>query len=207
MFLSKSSLDHDFSYFDLEVNYEITNFEANINDIDFLTQHQITLDQDIYQEVANELSSIGSTIPLSSVHRLIDFKKKMAAATITAYWQTFGQIAIISSLVIFLILFCLIFRYAHHCSCGRKPNEPSAEMEMHSVPPNTPMVSPTPYSDSKAESLWLAFIRSKFGESIDHSTRDELFAEVGSTPFLSQPSTSTPSQPREKKKKKKIEDE
>ena len=91
---------------------------------------------------------------MSSVHRIIEFNKRLAKADAVAFWQTFSEWVIIGIIIILTITFFFLCRYGLCDVCSkRKTTTPTTadEQEMQSMNPNASQSSPTPLSNELFE--------------------------------------------------------
>ena len=127
---------------------------------------------------------------MSSVHRIIEFNKRLAKADAVAFWKTFSELFIIGIIIILIINCFLIFRYGLCDVCSkRKTTTPTTadEQEMQSMNPNASQSSPTPLSNELFEQFYGRMMY-RMGNPVFATTPD--------------PATATTS----KKKKKRTED-
>ena len=190
LFLSKSPLKHNFGFTDLNLNYQYKSCATDLQQLQLLSKSKYHLEPSIYNDVKKSLDKVGSKLPMSSVHRIIEFNKRLAKADAVAFWKTFSQFFLIWIIIILLICAFFIFRYGLCTVCVKSKPTTNDEQELQTMNPTT---SPTPFSDELFEQFYGQMMY-RLGTPATHPT--------GCTAAISDPTTATTS----KKKKKWIDD-
>ena len=157
LFLAKSPLDHNFGFTDLNLNFKYDSYSTDLTQLELLSQHDYHLEESIYQDVKKSLDKVGSKLPMSSVHRIIEFNKRLAKADAVAFWKTFSEWFIIGIIVILTITLFFLCRYGLCDVCSKsKTTAPTAadEQEMQSMNQTASQSSPTPLSDDLFEQFY-----------------------------------------------------
>ena len=126
---------------------------------------------------------------MSSVHRIIEFNKRLAKADAVAFWKTFSELFTIWIIIVLIVTCFLIFRYGLCDVCPKnKTITPTAadEQEMQSMNPNASQSSPTPLSDELFEQF--------YGRMMYHRMGSPVFATIPD------PATATTSKKKNKTK-------
>ena len=94
LFLSKSPLEHNFGFTDLNLNYQYKSYATDLQQLQLLSKSKYHLEPS-NNDVKKSLDKVGSKLPMSSVHRIIEFNKRLAKADAVAFWKTFSQFFLI----------------------------------------------------------------------------------------------------------------
>ena len=127
-------------------------------------------DSQLFDEIADSLSKVGSKMSLEGVTRIVHFQQKWRQAKLDAQWSIYGNLIIVGSIITILTMICFFYRCVPWKRCFSRTSRDGAENTQQGVqlsnlrasqaceasaPPPTPDEQPReePKIDAKTRNL------------------------------------------------------
>ena len=132
LFISKNEINNDF---DLEIdpNHQLLDtqgFQTTIEELGIIDKNSKFInmnDSQLFDEIADSLSKVGSKMSLEGVTRIVHFQQRWRQAKLDAQWSIYGNIIIVGSVITILTLICFFYRCVHGKRCFSRNSQDEAE--------------------------------------------------------------------------------